>query len=152
MSEEDPALRWGQDEMLHETLLKGVNDEHLAVTLDRLKQRYGVAVDSRKPGVAYRESARKTVTQRGRHKKQSGGHGQFGDVVIELKPLARGEGLRFDEMISGGAMPKQWILAVEHGVRGAMSKGTLGCHVGEVAVAVPEGLLSRVDSCALCLC
>src|SRR3546814_11919785 len=94
--------------MLQETLLKGVNDEHLAVTLDRLKQRYGVAVDSRKPGVAYRESARKTVTQRGRHKKQSGGHGQFGDVVIELKPLARGEGFRFDEKISGAIGRASW--------------------------------------------
>src|SRR3546814_8335422 len=107
LTEEDPALRWGQDEMLHETLLKGVNDEHLAVTLDRLKQRYGVAVDSRKPGVAYRESARKTVTQRGRHKKQSGGHGQFGDVVIALKPLARGGGFRFDEKIPGGAVNRK---------------------------------------------
>src|SRR3546814_15138147 len=117
--------------MLQETLLKGVNDEHLAVTLDRLKQRYGVAVDSRKPGVAYRESARKTVTQRGRHKKQSGGHGQFGDVVIELKPLARGEGFRFDEKISGGAVPKQWIPAVEQGGRDAMTKGQLGFQVGD---------------------
>src|SRR3546814_8082323 len=105
--------------MVHETLLKGVNDEHLAVTLDRLKQRYGVAVDSRKPGVAYRESARKTVTQRGRHTKQSGGHGPVGDVVIELKPLARGEGCHFDEKIYGGAVPQQRIPPVEPGVRTA---------------------------------
>src|SRR3546814_5209524 len=73
----------------------------------------------------------KTVTQRGRHKKQSGGHGQFGDVVIELKPLARGEGFRFDEKISGGAVPKQWIPAVEQGVRDAMTKGPLGFPVVE---------------------
>src|SRR3546814_17269858 len=91
LTEEDPALRWGQDEMLQETLLKGVNDEHLAVTLDRLKQRYGVAVDSRKPGVSYRDSARKSETQRGRHKKPAGGPGQFGDVVNELQTLACGE-------------------------------------------------------------
>src|SRR3546814_11149712 len=67
---------WGQDELLHETLIKGVNDEHLAVTIDRLKQRYGVVVDTRRPSVAYKESVRKPVTHRGRHKKQSGGHGQ----------------------------------------------------------------------------
>ena len=149
LTEEDPALRWGQDELLHETLLKGVNDEHLAVTLDRLKQRYGVAVDSRKPGVAYRESARKTVTQRGRHKKQSGGHGQFGDVVIELKPLARGEGFRFDEKISGGAVPKQWIPAVEQGVRDAMTKGPLGFPVVDVAVTLLDGSYHSVDSSEL---
>src|SRR3546814_7407527 len=87
------------DLLLHETLIKGVNDEHLAVTIDRLKQRYGVVVDTRRPSVAYKESVRKPVTQRGRHKKQSGGHGQFGDVVIEVRPLGRGEGFRFDEKI-----------------------------------------------------
>src|SRR3546814_19202725 len=119
--------------------LKGFKDEHLAVTLDRLKQRYGVAVDSRKPGVAYRESARKTVTQRGRHKKQSGGHGQFGDVVIELKPLARGQGFRFDEKISGGPVPKQWIPAVEPGVRDELKKGPPGFPGVGWAVARPGG-------------
>lgn len=149
LAEEDPALCWGQDELVHETLLRGVNDEHLAVTIERLKQRYGVMVDTRKPGIAYRESIRKPVTQRGRHKKQSGGHGQFGDVVIELKPLARGEGFRFAETISGGVVPKQWFPAVEQGIRDAMMKGPLGFPVVDVEVTLVDGSYHSVDSSEL---
>ncbi len=149
LAEEDPSLGWGQDERLHETLLKGVNDEHLAVTLDRLKQRYGVVVDTHRPGVAYKESIRKSVSQRGRHKKQSGGHGQFGDVVIELRPLPRGEGFRFEEKITGGAVPKQWIPAVEQGIRDAMLKGPLGFPVVDVVVTLVDGSYHSVDSSEL---
>jgi elongation factor G len=101
MVEEDPALEWAQDEVTQETLLRGINDEHLNVTLARLKRRYGVEVETNEPRVAYRESIRKGVTQRGRHKKQSGGHGQYGDVIIEVKPLPRGSGIVFEERISG---------------------------------------------------
>jgi elongation factor G len=144
--EEDPMLEWEQDEALHETRLRGVNDEHLKVTLERLKRRYGVAVDSRMPTVGYKESIRRTVTQRGRHKKQSGGHGQFGDVVIELRPLERGEGFRFEEKISGGVVPKQWFPAVEAGVRDAMQKGPLGFPVVDVAVTLIDGSYHSVDS------
>lgn len=146
LAEEDPALHWGQDELARETMLKGVNDEHLAVSIERLKQRYGVTVDTRQPGVAYKESIRKGVTQHGRHKKQSGGHGQFGDVIIEVKPLARGEGFRFDEKITGGAVPKQWIPAVEQGVRDALVKGPLGFPVVDVAVTLVDGSYHSVDS------
>ena len=81
---------------------------------------------SHPPAVGYRESIRKPVTQKGRHKKQSGGHGQFGDVIIEIRPLGRGEGFQFEEKIHGGSVPKQWIPAVEEGVREAMDKGPLG--------------------------
>jgi elongation factor G len=144
--EEDPMLEWEQDEALHETRLRGVNDEHLKVSLERLKRRYGVAVDSRQPTVGYKESIRRTVTQRGRHKKQSGGHGQFGDVVIELRPLGRGEGFRFEEKISGGVVPKQWFPAVEAGVRDAMQKGPLGFPVVDVAVTLVDGSYHSVDS------
>jgi elongation factor G len=147
--EEDPALSWEQDEAHHETRLKGVSDEHIAVTLARLKRRYGVAVDGRKPTIGYKESIRKGVTQRGRHKKQSGGHGQFGDVVIEVKPLERGEGFRFDERITGGAVPKQWIPAVEQGVRDAMLRGPLGFPVVDVAVTLTDGSYHSVDSSEL---
>ncbi len=146
LCEEDPALSWEQDEALHETRLRGVGDEHIRVTLERLKRRYGVAVNSRQPAVGYRESIRKTVTQRGRHKKQSGGHGQFGDVVIELRPLPRGEGFRFEEKISGGVVPKQWFPAVEAGVRDAMVKGPLGFPVVDVAVTLIDGSYHSVDS------
>ncbi|MDB5698158.1 MAG: elongation factor [Alphaproteobacteria bacterium] len=147
--EEDRSLRWEQDEALHETRLSGVNDEHLAVTLARLKRRYGVAVDSSTPAIGYKESIRKNVTQRGRHKKQSGGHGQFGDVVVELRPLEPGEGFRFDVRITGGAVPKQWIPAVEQGVRDAMAKGPLGFPVVDVAVTLTDGSYHSVDSSEL---
>jgi elongation factor G len=144
--EEDPMLTWEQDEALHETRLRGVNDEHLKVTLERLKRRYGVAVDSKQPSIGYKESIRRTVTQRGRHKKQSGGHGQFGDVVLEVKPLPRGEGFRFEERISGGVVPRQWFPAVEAGVRDAMLKGPLGFPVVDVSVALVDGSYHSVDS------
>ncbi len=144
--EEDTALEWRQDDSSHETLLIGINDEHLNVTLQRLKRRYGVEVESFKPKVAYRESIRRGLTQRGRHKKQSGGHGQYGDVVIEIRPLERGAGFVFEEKISGGVVPKQWIPAVEAGVRDAMEKGPLGFQVVDVAVTLIDGSYHSVDS------
>jgi elongation factor G len=149
LCEEDPSLHWEQDEALHETRLRGISDEHLKVALARLKRRYGVAVDSQQPLVGYKESIRKPVTQRGRHKKQSGGHGQFGDVVIEVRPLGRGEGFRFDEKIHGGAVPRQYIPAAEAGVRDAMAKGPLGFPVVDVAVTLIDGSYHSVDSSEL---
>jgi elongation factor G len=147
--EEDPALQLEQDEGSHEMRLRGVNDEHLNTVLARLKRRYGVEVKSRAPTIGYRESIRKAVTQKGRHKKQSGGHGQFGDVVIEVKPLPRGSGFQFGERITGGAVPKQWIPAVEEGVREAMVKGPLGFPVVDVAVTLVDGSYHSVDSSEL---
>jgi elongation factor G len=147
--EEDPALEWTQDDSSHETLLRGINDEHLNVTLQRLKRRYGVDVETHAPKIAYRESIRKGVMQRGRHKKQSGGHGQYGDVVIEVRPLPRGSGFVFEEKISGGVVPKQWIPAVEAGVRDAMEKGPLGFPVVDVAVTLVDGSYHTVDSSEL---
>ncbi|HEY9554409.1 elongation factor G [Allosphingosinicella sp.] len=147
--EEDSSLHWDQDEALHETRLRGVSDEHLRTTIARLKRRYGVAVDSKEPTIGYKESIRKGVTQRGRHKKQSGGHGQFGDVIIEVKPLGRGEGFQFDERIHGGSVPRQYIPAVEQGVRDAMQKGPLGFPVVDVAVTLIDGSYHSVDSSEL---
>jgi elongation factor G len=147
--EEDPSLAWEQDEALHETRLKGVSDEHLKVTLAKLKRRYGVAVSAKPPVVGFKESIRKTVTQRGRHKKQSGGHGQFGDVVIELRPLPRGEGFKFDEKIHGGAVPRQYFSAIEAGVKDATEKGPLGFPVVDVAVTLTDGSYHSVDSSEL---
>jgi elongation factor G len=146
LTEEDPSLGWEQDEAMHETRLRGVNDEHLKATIEKLKRRYGVAVDSRSPLVGYKESIRKSVTERGRHKKQSGGHGQFGDVVIEVQPVPRGEGFKFGERISGGVVPKQWIPAVEQGVKDAMIKGPLGFPVVDVSVTLVDGSYHSVDS------
>ncbi|MBA3895610.1 MAG: elongation factor G [Sphingomonadaceae bacterium] len=147
--EEDPGLSWGQEEASRETLLHGINDEHLAVALERLKRRYGVAVTTGKPGVPYKESIRKAVTKRGRHKKQSGGHGQFGDVVIAIRPLPHGKGFVFEDKITGGAIPKQWIPAVEQGVKDAMVKGPLGFPVVDVAVTLNDGSFHSVDSSEL---
>ncbi|WP_310466974.1 elongation factor G [Sphingomonas sp.] len=147
--EEDSALALEHDEASHEMRLKGVNDEHLNTVVARLKRRYGVEVKSHAPTIGYRESIRRTVTQKGRHKKQSGGHGQFGDVIIEIRPLARGEGFKFEEKIHGGAIPKQWIPAVEQGVKDAMIKGPLGFPVVDVAVTLIDGSYHSVDSSEL---
>jgi elongation factor G len=149
LCEEDPALEWWQDEALHETVLSGVSEEHLAVVLARLQRRYGVAVNSHPPSISYRESVRKGATRRGRHKKQSGGHGQYGDVIIEIAPRDRGEGFLFAERITGGAVPKQWIPAVEMGVRDAMEEGPLGFPVVDVAVTLTDGSYHSVDSSEL---
>jgi elongation factor G len=149
LQEEDGALVVEHDEANHEIRLRGVNDEHLNTVLARLKRRYGVDVKSHQPTVGYRESIRKPVRQHGRHKKQSGGHGQFGDVIIEIRPLSRGEGFQFEEKIHGGSVPKQWIPAVQDGVREAMVKGPLGFEVVDVAVSLVDGSYHSVDSSEL---
>ena len=149
LTEEDAGLIVEHDDANHEIRLRGINDEHLNTVLARLKRRYGVEVKSHPPTVGYRESIRKPVRQHGRHKKQSGGHGQFGDVIIEIRPLSRGEGFQFEEKIHGGAVPKQWIPAVEDGVREAMHKGPLGFPVVDVAVTLVDGSYHSVDSSEL---
>jgi len=149
LAEEDAGLIVEHDDANHEMRLRGVNDEHLNTVLARLKRRYGVEVKSHPPSVGYRESIRKPVTQKGRHKKQSGGHGQFGDVIIEVKPLPRGSGFVFEEKIHGGSVPKQWIPAVEDGVREAMIKGPLGFQVVDCAVTLIDGSYHSVDSSEL---
>jgi elongation factor G len=149
LGEEDAALIVEHDDANHEIRLRGVNDEHLNTVLGRLKRRFGVEVKSHPPSIGYRESIRKPVTQKGRHKKQSGGHGQFGDVIIEVKPLPRGSGFVFEEKIHGGSVPKQWIPAVEDGVREAMVKGPLGFEVVDCAVTLVDGSYHSVDSSEL---
>jgi elongation factor G len=149
LSEEDSALVVEHDEANHEMRLRGVNDEHLNTVVARLKRRFGVEVKSHAPAIGYRESIRRQVTQKGRHKKQSGGHGQFGDVIIEVKPLPRGSGFQFEERIHGGSVPKQWIPAVEDGVREAMRKGPLGFEVVDCHVALIDGSYHSVDSSEL---
>ena len=149
LCEEDSALEWIQDDSSHETILRGINDDHLAVVLSRLQRRYGVAVDTRPPSIAYRESIRKGASVRGRHKKQSGGHGQYGDCVIELRPLGRGAGFEYVDKITGGAIPRQYVPAVEAGVKDAMERGPLGFPVVDVAVTLIDGSFHSVDSSEL---
>ena len=149
LTEEDRGLSWETSDAAHETLLRGINDEHLALALDRLKRRYGLEVNVQPPSVAIRESIRKSVTQRGRHKKQSGGHGQYGDVVIDVRPLPRGTWFEFIDKITGGVIPRQYIPAVEAGVRDAMLKGPLACQVVDVMVTLTDGSYHSVDSSEL---
>ncbi|MGN6222675.1 elongation factor G, partial [Pseudoxanthomonas sp.] len=149
LAEEDPAFTVEHAAELNETVIRGLSDLHLRVMLERLKDRHGVEVKTRPPRIAYRESIRRPAMQRGRHKKQSGGHGQYGDCVIEIRPLARGEGFRFIDRITGGAIPKQYIPAVEMGVRDALARGPLGFPVVDVAVTLTDGSFHSVDSSEL---
>ncbi len=146
LADEDPALAVSQDHETQETLIAGRGEAHLQVTLERLRRRFGVEAHLVRPKVSYRESLRKAVTQRGRHKKQTGGHGQFGDVVLEIRPRARGEGFAFSQKITGGVVPKQWIPSVEQGVRDAMERGALGFPVTDVEVVLVDGSYHSVDS------
>jgi elongation factor G len=105
-----------------------------------------VEIDTEQPKTPYRETIQKALTQRSRHKKQSGGHGQFADVTIEVRPLPRGSGFVFDQRIVGGAVPKQWIPAVEAGVRDGLGKGLLGYPVTDMEVVLIDGQTHSVDS------
>jgi elongation factor G len=119
---------------------------HLRVALERLESKFGVRANSRPRRIAYKETIRKATQVRGRHKKQSGGHGQFGDVVVEIKPMARGEGFAFTDTITGGVVPKQYIPAVETGVREWMVHGPLGFSVVDFTVNLSDGSYHDVDS------
>ncbi|EKS35464.1 elongation factor G [Afipia clevelandensis] len=144
--EEDPSLSVVHNPLTHEMVLWGQGEMHLRVAVERLKDRFGVSVKQHAPPVGYQETIRKTVTQRGRHKKQSGGHGQFGDVVLDVKPLPRGSGVVFREKIVGGAVPKNYIGAVEEGVGDGMSRGPLGFPVIDIEVTLTDGSYHSVDS------
>ncbi|MGD9814577.1 MAG: elongation factor G [Hyphomonadaceae bacterium] len=144
--EEDAGLSVVHDQTTHQILLQGQGDPHLRAVLDRLKSRFGVEVATAPPATPYRESIRKPAQARGRHKKQTGGHGQFGDCVIQVKPLPRGRGFEFVDEITGGAIPRQWIPAVEAGVKDAMSKGKIGFPVVDVSVTLIDGSYHSVDS------
>ncbi|MBL4667018.1 MAG: elongation factor G [Sneathiella sp.] len=146
LTEEDPSLVAEHRQETQELLLKGQGEIHLRVALERLRNKYGLSVQSKVPKVAYREAIRKGVVHHARFKKQSGGHGQFGDVKIEIKPLARGEGFEFHQSVVGGSVPKQYIPAVEHGVRDYLIEGPLGFPVVDVSVTLLDGQHHSVDS------
>ena len=146
LAEEDPGLTVVHDQSTHEILLQGQGDPHLRAVLERLKSRFGVDVSTAPPSTPYKETIRKPAEVRGRHKKQTGGHGQFGDCVIQVKPLPRGGGFEFVDKITGGAIPRQWIPAVEAGVRDAMQKGAIGFPVVDVSITLIDGSFHSVDS------
>ena len=146
LSEEDPALVVEHNAETHEVIVYGQGEMHLRVLTERLSDRFGIVIDKHKPRVGYRESIRKPIVQRGRHKKQSGGHGQFGDVVLDIKPLPRGTGFMFKDEIKGGVVPGNYIPAVEEGVLDGLKHGPLGFPVVDIAVKLTDGTYHSVDS------
>ena len=111
------------DPETHQTLLRGTGETHLQVTLERLERKFGVAVDTEEVRVAYRETITQPAEAEGKHKKQSGGHGQFGVATVRIEPLERGAGYEFVDKVVGGAIPRQFIPAVEQGHRGGHGRG-----------------------------
>ena len=146
LTEEDPSLEVVHNPENHDVVIWGQGEMHLRVASERLADRYGVPVTTRPPTVGYRETIRKPVTVRGRHKKQSGGHGQYGDVVVEIKPLPRGSGFQFEDRITGGVVPRNYIPAVEEGVTDGLTHGPLGFPVVDLHVALTDGSYHTVDS------
>jgi elongation factor G len=146
LTDEDPSLSVVHNADISEVVMWGQGEMHLRVAGERLAERYGVGAVTHPPTVGYRETIRKPVTQRGRHKKQSGGHGQFGDVVLEIKPLPRGSGFVFEDRITGGVVPRNYIPSVEEGVIDALKHGPLGFPVVDLHVALTDGSYHTVDS------
>jgi elongation factor G len=146
LAEEDPSITIVHNPETHEVVLWGQGEMHLRVATERLSDRYGVAIERRQPSVGYRETIRKGIVQRGRHKKQSGGHGQYGDVVLDIKPMPRGSGFAFEEKITGGVVPRNYIPSVEEGVIDALKHGPLGFPVVDLHVALIDGSYHTVDS------
>ena len=146
LTEEDPSLSVVHNAESHEVVIWGQGEMHLRVAAERLGDRYAVPVATRPPSVGYRETIRKPITIRGRHKKQSGGHGQFGDTMLEIRPLPRSSGFKFEDKITGGVVPRNYIPAVEEGVVDGLKHGPLGFQVVDVAVALIDGSYHTVDS------
>jgi elongation factor G len=144
--EEDPSLSVVHNPETHEVVVWGQGEMHLRVATERLADRFGIPIERRTPSVGYRETIRKPIEQRGRHKKQSGGHGQYGDVVLVIKPLPRGGGFSFDEKITGGAVPRNYIPSVEEGVVDGLKHGPLGFPVVDISVSLIDGSYHTVDS------
>ncbi|MEM9442088.1 MAG: elongation factor G [Pseudomonadota bacterium] len=144
--EEDPSLRFEQDPELHQSVLWGQGEMHLRVALDRLRSKYHVDIKGEVPETPYRETIKKSADSHGRHKKQSGGHGQFGDVKIKIDPKPAGAGFEFVDKIVGGAVPRQYIPAVEAGAKEFLQRGPLGFPVVDVGVTLYDGQFHSVDS------
>ena len=148
MSEEDPVFRIERNEVTKQLLVSGLGDQHITVNRERMADKFGVETAVEPPKVPYRETIRRRVQSvQGRHKKQSGGRGQFGDVSINMSPLARGEGFEFVNNIVGGAIPRNYIPAVEKGIRERMGRGLLaGFPLVDIQIDLFDGKYHPVDS------
>jgi elongation factor G len=147
LMEEDSSLGFRRDEQTKEFLLSGVGQLHLEVSIEKLGRKYGCNVELRAPRIPYKETIRKSVKVQGRYKKQSGGRGQYGDTWLEISPVGHGQGFEFVNNIVGGAIPKQYIPAVEKGIREAMQTGILaGYQVVDFKVSLYDGSHHSVDS------
>src|SRR5665213_1510435 len=147
LADEDPSISVRRNDETHQTVLTGVGETHLAVTVERLKRKFGVEVETDDVQVAYRETITKPAKAEGRYKKQTGGHGQFGVAVLQIEPLNRGDGFAFEDKVVGGAIPRQFIPAVEKGVFDATANGGhYGYPVVDVKVTCLDGKYHPVDS------
>ncbi|MBI4383049.1 MAG: elongation factor G [Nitrospinae bacterium] len=145
--EEDPTLKVDRDAKTHELLITGMGQAHLDVIIERMKRRFGVEVDVKPPKVPYLETIRGAAKVQGKYKKQTGGRGQYGDAWLEISPLPRGDGFQFENRIVGGAIPRQYVPAVEKGVHEAMSEGFLAHYpLVDIKVALYDGSYHDVDS------
>lgn len=144
--EEDPSLHWEQHGDTKEVILWGQGEIHLQVALDRLARKYNLPMTTHLPQVPYKETIKTSTKSHGRYKHQTGGHGAFGDVYLDIKPLPRGEGFQFHETIVGGVVPKQYIPGVETGVREYLGHGPLGFPVVDIDVTLTDGSYHSVDS------
>nr|MBC8285026.1 elongation factor G [Nitrospinota bacterium] len=147
LTEEDPTLKVERNSQTGELLISGLGQVHFDVSLERLKDRFGVEVDVKEPQIPYREAIKGTTKVQGKYKKQTGGKGQFGDTWIEISPLKRGEGFVFENKIVGGAIPKSYIPAVEKGIQEAMANGIITHYpMVDVKVSLYDGSYHNVDS------
>jgi len=147
LAAEDPCLDIEHNAIFNETVIRGLGDLHLRMVLEKMKDRYNVEVDTRAPKIAYRETVRKPAEGHHRHKKQTGGAGQFGEVYLRIEPLARGTGFEFVDAVVGGVIPNQFIPAVEKGVRQVLAHGAVaGYPLHDVRVTVYDGKHHSVDS------
>ncbi len=147
LMEEDPSMKTSREEETRESIISGMGQLHLEVTVERLKEKFGVEVDMKVPKVPYKETVKRSTKLQSRYKKQSGGRGQYGDVWLEIEPLSRGSDFEFVNKIVGGVVPRQYIPAVEKGVREAMAEGVLaGYPVTDLKVTLYDGSYHAVDS------
>ncbi len=147
LEEEDPTIKYHRDPQTHELLLAGQGQMHIEVTVAKLKRRFGVEVNLKPPRIPYRETITSRVEAHGRHKKQTGGHGQFGDCKIKMEPLPRGSEFEFVDEIFGGSIPRQFIPAVEKGIQESRLRGYLaGYPVVDFRVVLTDGSYHDVDS------